>query len=119
MKIPIIKYSDKFLNSISLFMDIAGITLFPFIILREKYRDNKYLKTTKLRVINHESIHTAQQLELFIIGFYILYLFEWLVRLTMKGNAYKNISFEKEAKANEDNLEYLKTRKWYSFFSYL
>ena len=31
-------------------------------------------------VINHERIHTAQQRELLFIGFYILYLIEWIVR---------------------------------------
>ena len=37
MKTPIIKYSDKFLNSISWFMKVGGITLWPFVVLRERY----------------------------------------------------------------------------------
>lgn len=45
---------------------------------------------------NHEAIHTKQMKELLYVPFYILYLLEWLYRLTQKGNAYRNISFEKE-----------------------
>ena len=36
---PFVKYNDKFLDAISWFMKVGGISLFPFIILREKYRD--------------------------------------------------------------------------------
>lgn len=118
MKTPIIKYSDKFLNSISWFMKIGGITLWPFIVLRERYSYSHYLKEGA-RIINHESIHIKQQQELLIIPFYILYIGEYFIRLFMKGNAYRNISFEREAYTNEGNLDYLKTRKWYSFLKYL
>lgn len=65
-------------------------------------------------VINHERIHTAQQRELLFIGFYIIYLIEWLIRYLQYGNwykAYMNISFEKEAYANGNNLDYLRNRK--------
>ncbi len=54
-------------------------------------------------VINHERIHTAQQRELLFIPFYILYVFEWLIRLIQyrnRNDAYMNISFEREAYAN-------------------
>jgi len=119
MKIPIIKYNDKFLNAFSWFMSIGGITLFPWIILREKYRDNPRYEEHNIKVINHESIHIKQQMELLVIPFYVWYIIEWFIRLFFKGNAYRNISFEKEAYENESNLEYLKTRKWYSFLKYL
>ena len=65
-------------------------------------------------VINHERIHTAQQRELLFICFYIFYLTEWLIRYFQDGNwhkAYMNISFEKEAYANGQNLDYLQNRK--------
>ena len=64
-------------------------------------------------VINHERIHTAQQRELLFIGFYILYFIEWVVRYIHHRNwhkAYKNISFEKEAYSNDQNLNYLQSR---------
>ncbi len=108
MKIPIIKYNDKFLNSLSWFLRIGGITLFPFVILRKKYKKNKV-------ILNHEKIHIEQQKELLVIGFYLWYVIEWGVRLFMKGNAYRNIRFEKEAYTNEKDLNYLKTRKRYNW----
>ena len=43
--------------------------------------------------INHETIHTKL--------------------------AYKNISFEREAYQNQDDLDYLSNRKHYSWFSYI
>ena len=67
------------------------------------------------KTINHESIHTAQMKEMLYIFFYVWYVVEWIVRLFMKGNAYRNISFEKEAYMNENNMDYLKHRKHYSW----
>ena len=117
MKIPIVKYNDKFLNSISWFMKVGGFTFFPYIWLREKYKEPRY-KWVLSSKINHESIHIEQQKELLVIFFYAWYLIEWFIRLFMKGNAYRNISFEKEAYSNKDNMKYLETRKRYSFFNY-
>lgn len=95
---------------------ISGITLFPFILLRKKeLRHNEIL-------INHEKIHLRQQLELLIIPFYIWYLSEYYVKyLKYKDSerAYRNISFEKEAYKNDQNLNYLKSRKFWNFTSYL
>ena len=47
----------------------------------------------------HEWVHTQQMKELLYIGFYLIYLIEWLVRLTKHGKkrAYYMISFEQEA----------------------
>ena len=72
--------------------------------------------------INHEKIHTRQMLELLIIPFYLLYVLEWLIRLLQNKNSYKaytNISFEREAYFNQNNLNYLKKRKPFSFVNYL
>lgn len=71
--------------------------------------------------LNHERIHTHQMLELLIVPFYIIYLLEWLVRLIQYRSffkAYLNISFEREAYDNGNNLQYLKIRKPYSFIHY-
>ena len=96
-------------------MKVNGITLFPFIILRNKdFKNNKIL-------INHEKIHLRQQLELLIIFFYIWYVVEyyyWLVKLKNKHLAYRNISFEREAYAMEEDINYLETRKFWSFWKY-
>lgn len=90
--------------------------MFPFILLRKKeLRHNQIL-------INHEKIHLRQQLELLIIPFYIWYLSEYYIKyLKYKDpeRAYRNISFEREAYENDQNLDYLKTRKFWSFISYL
>lgn len=68
-------------------------------------------------VVNHERIHTAQQKELAFVGFYVIYVLEWLLRLAQyrdRDKAYRNISFEREAYAHGNNLSYLKTRKHYA-----
>ena len=92
-------YNDRILKVLSIFFSVGGITLYPYIILREKYL-TKYYKKINETVIRHEKIHIEQQKELLIILFYAWYLLEWIVRLFLKGNAYENISFEKEAKLN-------------------
>lgn len=86
----------------------AAINLFGVVFAR------KECKPLSEITLNHEKIHTAQMRELLYIGFYICYLVEWFVRLFMKGNAYRNISFEREAYNNDVNLSYLKRRKWFA-----
>lgn len=94
---------------------ISAITLFPVIILRKhESRHDKIL-------INHEKIHLRQQLELLIVVFYLWYVIEyyyWYFRLKDSFLAYKYISFEREAFAMEDDPDYLKTRKLWSFWKY-
>jgi beta-lactamase regulating signal transducer with metallopeptidase domain len=101
--------------------EINGITLFPFVFLRKSYVDR--LADWNLKsLINHESIHLKQQAELGIIFFYVWYFIEYCIRVVLIGNtdaAYRRICFEKEAYVNEDNLEYIKTRKFWSFLKYI
>lgn len=78
-------------NNVIPFKGFAAINLFGVIFARKECRP---LSTS---TVNHEAIHTEQMKELLYIGFYVCYVVEWLVRLFMKGNAYRNISFEKEA----------------------
>ena len=116
MKTPIIKYSDKFLDRVGLFMRIGGITLWPFIILREIYDASPPWRRKAARIINHESIHIKQQEETLVLPFYIIYVTEWFVKLFFYGkDAYYNISFEREAYDNDDNLSYLKSRKRFAW----
>ncbi len=62
--------------------------------------------------INHEKIHTEQMRELWYIGFYILYVLEWVYRLVFHTRtAYRGISFEREAYANQSNYRYLAKRR--------
>jgi len=92
-------------------MPVGAITLCPFIICRDK--------SDKI-MLNHESIHIRQQLELLVIPFFLIYLVNWLYNLVKyKGDsdkAYQELIFEREAYANEDNLEYLKDRPLWSCF---
>lgn len=87
------------------FKGFLAINLFGILFVRGTWRD------VNATLLNHEKIHTAQMKELGYIVFYVLYLLEWLYRLTQEGNAYRNISLEREAYENEGNPEYLKTRK--------
>lgn len=70
------------------------------------------------KTIRHESIHTAQMKEMLYVFFYLFYFIEWLVRLFMKGNAYRNISFEREAYSNQNYINYLNERRWFAWVTY-
>ena len=92
-----------------------GITLYPFIIVSQiDLKQNEVM-------INHEKIHIRQQIELLIVPFFICYGIEFLVKWIFSediNTAYRNISFEKEAYANEKDLNYLKRRSFYGFLNY-
>lgn len=101
-------------NTIIPFKGFSAMNLFGIMFARKECKGRISEKT-----INHESIHTAQMKELGYVFFYIIYFFEWIVRLfTNPGNAYRSISFEQEAYANENNYEYLNNRKHYTWFKY-
>jgi hypothetical protein len=93
----------------------VGLSVFPFVILRDKgSRNDKVL-------LNHEKIHIRQQLELLVIPFFIWYFVDYIFKLIKyknKNEAYKNIVFEKEAYANEKDLNYIKSRSFWSFLRY-
>ena len=83
-----------------------AIAIFPFIFVR------KDVKITD-RLINHEKIHFAQQKELLIIPFYILYCIFYLFY------GYRNMPFEEEAYKNDINLNYLDKRKLFAWVRFL
>lgn len=69
---------------------------------------------------NHESIHSSQIFEMLIIFFYLWYILEWIIRLfqyNFTHQAYRNISFEREAYANGDNPNY--KHPFYGWIKYL
>lgn len=93
-----------------------GLTFYPFVFLADK--DDKLNKV----FINHERIHIRQQLELLIVPFYLWYIAEYLFRLIQfrdRKKAYYSISFEKEAYANEKDLEYVMSRSFWRFLRYV
>ena len=98
-------------NNIIPFAGYKCINLFGILFARGNARiDNTTL--------NHEKIHTAQIKEMLYVFFYVWYIIEWLIRLP-KGNAYRNISFEREAYNNEKDLRYLDNRKRFAWIKYL
>jgi len=109
--IPIIIESEKFCKAISWFIPVGAITLCPFIICRDK--------SDKI-MLNHESIHVKQQLELLIIPFFIIYVLNWLYNMIKyKGDsneAYMQLIFEREAYDNEYDMDYINTRQKWSYF---
>lgn len=93
-----------------------SLTFFPFVFLLQK----EDAENTVL--VNHEKIHIRQQLELLVLPFYVWYFAEFLVRYFQFKNwnvAYRNISFEREAYANEKDLSYIKQRSFWSFVKFL
>jgi len=107
---PIVIVSDTFCNALSVFITVGGITLFPFIIIKEEYNNDI--------TINHEKIHIEQQKELLVVFFYILYVYYWLkgkVKGLPNQEAYMAIPFEKEAYDNQYDIDYLKSRKKFSW----
>ncbi|WPR72821.1 hypothetical protein SLW70_06755 [Flavobacterium sp. NG2] len=93
-----------------------GLTLYPFVFMKFVVdKDNPIF-------VNHEKIHLRQQIELLVLPFYIWYIVEYLFRLVQYRNryqAYRNISFEREAYENETKLDYLKYRGMYRFVKFL
>lgn len=74
------------------------------------------------QLCNHEKIHTLQQIEMLFLFFYIWYVFEWVIKsITYKSfiKGYRNISFEREAYDNDNNLNYKKERRLFSWIHYL
>ena len=98
------------------YKNYVGLSLWPFIFLK-----SNALKEDPI-LINHEKIHLRQQQELLLVPFYVWYVTEWLLRTILyldSYRAYQNISFEREAYANENQIDYLSTRKPFRFIKYL
>ncbi|RKS53628.1 hypothetical protein BC962_1882 [Gillisia mitskevichiae] len=103
-------------NKFLLAKGFKGISLWPFVILK-----NKSFKNDPV-LLNHEKVHLKQQAEMLIVFFYVWYMVEFGIRFFQYKNkflAYRNISFEREAYTNEFNLSYIKGRSFWSFLKYL
>ena len=93
---------------------VPAIVLPPFILIRT----SEYSKVT----LNHEYIHLKQMKETLIIGAYIVYILELLVKWVAYrsfSKARKNVSFEREAKKYEKVIGYAGWRKPYSWVKYM
>jgi len=90
-----------------------AITLWPFVFIRKA--DLKEDES----IMRHEAIHLKQQLELFVIPFYVLYLLEFLYFLFCSKSieyAYRSISFEREAYNYDKDPNYLAQRKKFAMW---
>ncbi len=93
-----------------------GLAVFPFVFVKQALDKKNEV------FVNHERIHLRQQLELLVFPFFLWYFLEFLVRLIQYKEmdlAYRNISFEREAYANEKDIEYLNNRFLWRFLKYV
>lgn len=98
------------------FVPYSAMAVYPFILVKkEAMKQNAIL-------IHHEKIHHRQQLELLIVPFFLLYLFNYLYNLLRYRNhykAYREIIFEREAFQMDNDLDYLSRRKMFAFVKFL
>ena len=103
---PVIVKNSKLVKIINAFNPrVRGITLFPFILIRDEGDE---------RIIRHESIHIAQYREMFVIGFLLLYLWDFVrgfVKYKTYDDAYRSIRFEREAYSFDGDPHYLEYRE--------
>ncbi len=100
MKINMILVKNKILP----FGHFKALAIWPFLFYKGSY--------PTFKTIRHERIHFAQQKELLIILFYILYVFLWMIY------GYRDNPLEAEAYANDRKPDYLKSRKMYNWINY-
>lgn len=125
MKIEFKKYywiitSNKIVRNLGKFISLGGnamaITFYPFLFVRKDTRNNQEL-------IRHETIHIKQQIELLIIGAWLLYICEFIygkyVKKLDSRQAYYFTAMEQEAHRNAMNTRYLSTRAPYSILKYI
>ena len=111
------KYGIKFhSNFFLLHPNFGAITLFGHVFTRKSTDAlRRWLDSySGKRMANHERIHMIQaaSFKTGYFGFYCHYLGEWVKNLFVYGpnmNAYRNISFEREAYQNENDFDYSET----------
>lgn len=99
-------------NSVIPLKGFRAINLFGIIFARKEATP---LSDT---VKNHEAIHTEQMKETGYIGFYLIYIAEFLLlwcRMKDAELAYFAIRFEKEAYRNQHNKDYIRGRRKYAW----
>lgn len=93
---------------------VMGLAFYPFVFVKSKKPGEKLL--------HHERIHLRQQLEMGFLLFYLWYFIEYFVRYLHYRNhyqAYRNISFEREAFRHESTSAYLRQRRFWAFRDFL
>ena len=93
------------------------MTVKPYVFIREEYK-GKLVPSD----YTHEKIHIIQQTEMTVIGFFLLYILEYAIKLLLTFShhrAYRSISTEQEAYANQNRQSYLVTREKYAWRKYI
>ena len=95
-------------------IEINAITLFCFVFSR-----GKIAESTK----RHETIHYQQYLETLIVGFLLIYLYDFLYASIIKRKgftreSYLSIRFEQEAWENDEYINYLDSRPRFAWLKY-
>ena len=126
-------------NKIIPLQGFVAMTVWPFVFVRRECA-GKLSRAT----MRHEEIHGEQQKEMLTLGlvaasamvvlgfewwssltlplFYIWYGFEWLAKWIYYRDAYtayKNVSFEREAFANQRHVGYIDKRVPFAWTSYI
>ena len=109
---PLVIISPFITKMLSIVISVSAITLYPFIILSGEANEYE---------MNHELIHYEQQKELYVVGFYFLYVYDYakgMIKYKNKEFAYYQIRFEREAHAYDKDLGYIADREKYAWKNY-
>ncbi len=101
-------------NGLIPFRGFTAINLFGRVFARKEF------EPVSDRILRHEAIHTAQMKETAFLGFYLIYILEWLWGLLRRQSplaAYRAIRFEREAYRYMADPSYLTRRHPYAWAS--
>ena len=101
-------------NRLVPFRGFTAINLMGVVFARVEYRP------LSAAILRHEAIHTAQMKETAFLGFYLIYISEWLWGLLRRQSplaAYRAIRFEREAYRYMADPSYLTRRRPYAWAS--
>jgi hypothetical protein len=91
-----------------------SVAIYPFIILKDEVL--RYNQT----LINHNKIHLAQQKELWVVGYFILYFLNWIFNIVFEPcSTSEHIIFEQEANEYQNYLPYLENRRKFNWTQYV
>lgn len=96
-------------------MNICSITIYPFVLCKEKLSDS---------MLRREMICYVQWKELYFFGFILLYMVYFLrsilvLRLGFTYEAYRQIPFTKEMYYHKDNKDYLLKREKFAWLDFI
>ena len=101
-----------FINKLLPFKGFKYFNFFGIMVTRIK---NVLEKFTDMAA-RHEGTHTIQMLEVGILPYYPLYVLEFLIKLIIYRNtAYRAISFEREARMAQYEVDYYESRKVFQY----